>query len=239
MREQVEEFAAMGFNGHIPKPISFDELREKLRENLPEGTLLRDPKPAGPGAADFAVPGIAVDEGLARFGGKLDRYKSALLRFAKDDAPPPPLAADKEFHLYIHTQKGLTGNLGMNELSALSKAVERGVLDGAPDEEAYRVFRAELAALKARILSCADGGEPAEGVSRKTGGKERLKQELEALRDALWKGNATDAESLLASISGTVWEGVPPLDLGPLRAALDEYDFDEAVGCVKELMAAN
>jgi CheY-like chemotaxis protein len=153
MAEQVSEFGELGVDGYIPKPIELEKLQEELARRLPaeKHVAAADFPVEEKGGAGFSIEGVAVDEGLARFGGDEKRYKEALLNFAREGVKFPAPEPGADFERYIHTVSGVAGNLGFTLLAKLAGDVRDGV-DGAYDE-----FKAQKELIRERVqkvLSC-------------------------------------------------------------------------------------
>ena len=87
----------------------------------------------------FSLHNVCVDEALARFGGDLSRYKHWLTEFITHG--PAATAqirqaitngSNETATSLVHALKGRTGMLGMNELHAISKSLEKALHDADP-----------------------------------------------------------------------------------------------------------
>lgn len=92
-------------------------------------------------AASIVIEGIDTKQGIARFGGKADRYMKMLRTFAKTLPMQVPsfedcIDEDKKTAAAeaVHTVKGVAGNLGMTELYDTVVSFEASMRAGAPDQ---------------------------------------------------------------------------------------------------------
>jgi len=103
---------------------------------------------------------IKTEEGIARFGGKRDRYFTFLKKFAGGLADSMPAFADamsdeqKDATAHtVHDMKGMAGNLGATSLYSAAVEFEKTYRAGAPDESLYAELDECLKATKAKILN--------------------------------------------------------------------------------------
>ncbi|MDL2237581.1 Hpt domain-containing protein [Christensenellaceae bacterium OttesenSCG-928-K19] len=88
--------------------------------------------------------GIDVAQGIGRVMGNEDLYVKLLGKFLQDKNYPDMVACIQNDNLQeagvkAHALKGVSGNLGMNELQALSLAVERELKEGRQPEGLERL----------------------------------------------------------------------------------------------------
>ncbi len=130
MKEEIDLCYQTGMNGHLGKPIDIDKLYEILNHHLQKyakaqtPAVEETPKEEAPkqeaAVEDEIILGIDHLTGISRFNGKRELYYRSLFKFVRElpeqDAPfsyyQSPDTAD-EARRYIHTIKGVAGNLGM------------------------------------------------------------------------------------------------------------------------------
>ncbi len=226
--DQVNSYLELGMNGYITKPIEFNELYSKMLKYIPKEKQI-DPvdELMISYEAEFEIDGVNTSEGVARFAGKADRYKKALLRFAKEYVTPVIPPTPDELKLYVHTIKGVSANLGIKALSELAASIEKEGLVS----DSLTSFKVSLVAVCEGIIAVLDSDETAARTFIKTesGTKEDFQKTLEKLRTALEESNPTESETLLSKLWKTEWDNVKELDLKPLLTALDNYDFSLAL----------
>ncbi|MBU1364781.1 MAG: hydrogenase maturation protease [Gammaproteobacteria bacterium] len=136
-----------GMNAHITKPVDLDKLLRLISELLQPGTNVDIPvtpnaAPALEPAWMMNLPGIDVEKGLKLMGNKVNFYRTMLIKFRDSygthfetnlrTALANNQAADAL--RFAHTLKGMSRNLGMDDLGNLSATVEAELRE-APDSE--------------------------------------------------------------------------------------------------------
>ncbi|MBF0261617.1 MAG: response regulator, partial [Magnetococcales bacterium] len=156
-----------GLNEHLTKPIDKQALHAALlrwirpREGIGPGFIPMDAPPVTPSDTPTAIPGIDLEAALERLNGKWPLLRRLLIDFAAQHAEASQqldrLLADPSCHVeafrYIHTLKGMAGNLGADNLHAVARRVEVAIRDHDHDRlpNALVDFRRELAALLVTI----------------------------------------------------------------------------------------
>ena len=150
-----------GMDGYVAKPIVFDELWTEIGKLRPDAIL---EKRAGLPEANTLLPlaenplgdlaGIAVAEGLQRWGGSVKAYKKALLGFVQDHAqdsqPLQKAYLDGDISrakALTHTLKGVAGNLALFGISQTTMQLETALQENQQEKVA-----ALLETLQASIL---------------------------------------------------------------------------------------
>jgi CheY-like chemotaxis protein len=139
MEEERRRCIASGMNGHVGKPFKPDDLIRLIGEWLPAEKVRRGQAVAAVPAAeaavadatDLAFPGIDVAEGLARFNGKLEKYRHWLQNFAETQgnaaveiAAQLAVGERVEAARRVHLLKGQSGTLGIIALHAATIELE-------------------------------------------------------------------------------------------------------------------
>ncbi|HEX6707797.1 MAG TPA: response regulator [Albitalea sp.] len=147
MPEDLSRCRAAGMNDHVGKPI----LPERLWDVLQRWVLQPPPDPV---AALATIPGLDLDDTLARLSGRHALLLSVLRMFAGEhvgDAQAMETAWRRGEHdtlgRLLHSLKGSAGNIGATSVADAAAAVETALAEGA---SAARV-EALLAALTERL----------------------------------------------------------------------------------------
>jgi len=263
MADERERCQVLGMNGHVSKPIDPEVLYATLAGFNAPGAVARPGPTTSPGmraapaagAGDPELPEIAgldVRAGLRHAGGKTSFYSKLLRRFADDFAGfagtvEPMLAAGnwEDATRQAHTLKGLAGSLGANEVRPWAAALENAarahdVAEArsklaktgeclAPLLSALRVHfaledSADLRSRGMRATNAAPAGaiaaaEPSDWLAR--------------FRDLLREGDV-EAKELWASRQKEITAGLPIHVVQRISLALDNFDFDAALGLLAD-----
>ena len=246
-KEKCEE---SGMNDHIAKPIDVAQLflnlaqwiKPKQADVQPESFKKESPVEGLP-----AIPGLDIDNALARMGGSVKMLRKMLSRFheTQADAMARIKAAldnhDVETAMReAHTLKGLAGNIGANEM-ALQAGLVEDMLKGGETEglvDALQAMELELTGQLAHISAALPASKTAKVVSPDA-------TSIEVDKDAL----AIELRQLAAlladldSSAGAMLEKLSPqldaLGQGPsarkLIKLVAEYEFDDALECMQEI----
>ncbi len=241
--EYREATRAAGFDAHLLKPIDRHELVETLLQyrqlhavmSMPATIIIGNTVSA---PAVGTVPAFDRAAALLRLGGNTPLLENLLLRFAADHTDAAQVILNSletgdraRATREAHTLKGVAANLGANLLAGTASAVEAALRQGEALDAALlgqlRIHHQEtLRAMQPRpqATSVAPPAEPPAAAALLVA---RL-QALLAQHDA----DAKDAfEALTHSLSG-----VHPTALLRLRAAVENYEFDEALVALRDVL---
>jgi HPt (histidine-containing phosphotransfer) domain-containing protein len=156
--EERQRCLAAGMNDHIAKPIDPATLFE---------TVERYCKPPVPKASDDldAVSGLDARAGLSRVGGNQKLYLKLLRQFVEQQSAVIAQIADAHAggdnplaERLAHTLKGVAGNIGATQVQFAAGALEKGIREGATEEDldaarhrVAAVLDPLVAALRARL----------------------------------------------------------------------------------------
>lgn len=136
LEEERRRAAAAGANGHLGKPFQSEQLYDMLARFAPaEKVKWFSPRLEVPAAAtpDVQVSEVVLDwdDGLERFGGRADKYRGWLRRFADErrgqaDEAQTLLAEGKaeQAAQQLHALKGGAGMLGLRQVFAAARELE-------------------------------------------------------------------------------------------------------------------
>ena len=145
-----ERALAAGMNDHVAKPIDVAELYEVLGRwvQVPEGQKISQPRAVDAAQTVTqqatslpALPGVDLQSGLNRVGGKVTLYRKILQKFADSQATAPArirnalAIGDRDTaKREAHNLKGVAGNIGADEIQAAAKRLERAIVEEADTE---------------------------------------------------------------------------------------------------------
>jgi len=134
-----------GMNDRVNKPIEIDEIIEVLSRYIkPQKTNIERKKPIGKKEIETSIQieGIHVKEGLARLMGNEKLYKDLLKSFRlKNTEVIETLKRNLENHDYqanmriVHTIKGISSNLGINDLANCASRLEKSYKNEINDQK--------------------------------------------------------------------------------------------------------
>ncbi|HTP34421.1 MAG TPA: Hpt domain-containing protein, partial [Candidatus Acidoferrales bacterium] len=189
------------------------------------------------------VAGIDVAGGLKRVAGNRKLYRSLLEQFVNKQADAAAQIAaalqggDRELAGRLaHTVKGVAGNLGIGQVQAAAEGVERAIRNGdaqvaPPLEKFNEVMSPMVQAIRRGLAETA----PAEAVAAT--GPFDAKAAAAAMQKirGLIEANDGGAVEALPALETALAETVEKAKLDALRDALDNFDFDAALGSLNEI----
>lgn len=127
MRGDEERCYAVGMNGYVPKPVDAQKLLYEIARFCHKIAPEKHPKTP----ETFALEGINSLQAITRLGGNVKLYRQLLKTFAKEQIHflqnYRNLVVENDLEgakRLCHTLKGISGTLGMEELSALAAQAE-------------------------------------------------------------------------------------------------------------------
>ena len=242
MAQDAEKSQQAGMNDHISKPVAPERLMAALARWLPaEVQREATPPKARPATGELAeLRSLDVAQGVRRIGGKVEAYRKQLYRFREHYAG----AADELQRLlaeqgsiaaeaYCHALKGVSGNLGANELYACANELDELLKQGnAPQPELFVRLRQALQ----QVLDDIDGLAPvaAPPVADMRLAPTEVLAKLAALAELL-ENDLGAAEQplaeLRAGLAGSEWAAA----IDDIAAKVDMFDLDRAQALVGQL----
>jgi PAS domain S-box-containing protein len=242
-----------GMNDHIAKPINVQQMFVTMAQWI---------TPANPVSAPGMAPAIALAEGqaniavaefaalldvdaragLASVGDSVPLYRKMLRKFRQEQGDFAQrfsalrAAGDKEAATRMaHTLRGTGGTIGARQVQAAATALEqacRNDTDAAQIEELLKLVTDKLASVLTGLatLSLEDVVAPALPAMDSTA----MQVELGKLKMLLIESNAASlalAEKLSLQARGTPLEA----PLHAIAAAVDEFDFEQALQAMEDL----
>jgi PAS domain S-box-containing protein len=245
-REKVE---AAGMDDYLTKPLDPEAFHLALLRWLPrEKRMVATAHLTGPTgteeglSADADLPGLDVAEGVQRVKGNETLYHKLLRNFVEDfgDLPeqlPQDLRTNRMVDAIhrVHSVKGVSGNLGGNELMAAAGSLEKALreMNDHPHfsvDEHLRVFidcHQEFLATVTAYLALNPELVP-EAPEGPRGTPEELQPLLENLRAALAAEEPRPCKEILRSLAQRRWPESVEAILAELRGLSDRYRLAEA-----------
>jgi two-component system, sensor histidine kinase and response regulator len=245
MPEERQRCLDLGMNDHISKPIDPDALFSTLarwtRRTPRASASGAPPTPAsasGRVVEDPTLPSIAgidVESGLRRVAGNRKLYFELLRKFSSGQSQTPEeirrtlTAGDRaQAERFVHTLKGVAGNIGARSVQALAARLEPAIMDSAAPADINSMLEVLIKELEA-VRIAIDNALPqtqAAGTSAPVD-KATLKPMLLRLVGYL-RDNDGDAVDYYESMRTILQNAIKPEDANRLARAIQAFEFDDA-----------
>jgi CheY-like chemotaxis protein len=248
-----EKSIEAGMNDHLTKPIDPDQLisalvkwvkttervtSEGLSDSSSESKKVQDILPA-------QLPGISIASGLGRLAGNRRLYTKLLCKFkdgqknAVDQIKAALQAGDMETASRIaHTVKGVSGNLGGDNLYQAAAELEKAIKDGKNLDlfmvefdsqltvvvEGIRVIEERLTAQK----------EPEDSGAEAVVNREAVKTLLQEIAQLL-ESDLTEAINRLEALNRHLANSSVKVEFKRLEKQIENFDTDTALKTVKTI----
>ncbi|MDR2547574.1 MAG: hypothetical protein LBC96_08775 [Lachnospiraceae bacterium] len=182
--------------------------------------------------------GVDVDEATVRFAGKYELYRKSLKKFVAGFVESEMTSIEEaqemdieEFRRYLHSMKGVTGNLSITKAYQLFAETEQSAKTGIVDYDKYAQLLDYWPATAKSIfeLLTQDEDEQAAMVNLPRGEEAECRQLLAELRGKLLLGKALECERIIKSLSEKEWDNIDKALLKRICQTVDNYEFDMAV----------
>ena len=232
-------------NDHITKPVAPDRLAATLAKWLSAkgGRPARD-KPALPLVSDPVTPrypaellsmkSVDAAQGIRRIGGKPDAYRKQLLRFRENYANAidelERLVTQKGAQAgeeYCHALKGVSGNLGANELFTAMTGMDGLLKQGKMPEKAQFEHLRELLQDMLAEIDGLKGAKPSATGTAKLLSRDELLAKLAAL-GMLLENDLGAADALLTELRSGSMDAEVAGTIREIAASIDVFAIEEA-----------
>jgi len=250
-----EKSLAAGMNDHVTKPIDPDELFSALARWIKPGERevrkeeSRRVRPEeGEGRLPSELPGIVLSSGLSRVGGNEKLYARLLCKFreGQENAVQEIRAAlqsgDRETAGRLaHTVKGVSGNLGAENLYRAAAELEKAIKEGKENVDPPLVeFSSRLKTVMEGIKVLEEGladqkePEPSTDVSVDKEAVQALLQDVARLLES----DLTEAMKRLEALRKHVAHSSAREEFKQLEKQVESFDTDGALKSVEAIARA-
>lgn len=257
MAGDKEKSIDAGMNDHVVKPINPDELFSVLvkwikpgEREVPKAFEAKVKEKSEDEILPAKLPGISIKSGLKKVGGNKKLYGKLLRQFLENnkDTTNEIKSALKEGDAetaarLAHTVKGVSGNLGAEELFPVAGELEKAIKQGQMDEidsllenfESHlNVVLGGIEILKEQEAARKKEKAPAEEIPVDIGLVTPLLTEMAELLES----DLGEAMSRLESLKPHLENSSVGEEFRRLEKSLESFDTDDSVGSLQKIAEA-
>ena len=255
MTQDKEHAKKVGMNDHVAKPINIKELFTTLvkwiepkERQVPDNVQVKQDKTTDESTESIEIPdlpGIDVENGLARISGKKKLYMKMLKKFYADftDTTQQIKKAlqdnDSETaERIVHTVKGLSGSIGATTLHITAGDLESAIRQDNQNEyqELIKNYDHELNnVLTILAPHMKDAEDESQYSEQKQGALTDLANFLEELEPHIKKRKPVHCKPIIKKIRSFSWPESFDEELKELDRLVNKYKFKDAINLFKSV----
>ena len=261
MQTEIDKCLQCGMNSHVGKPIEMETVYRELVSYLPPQTrkspvkIQNQAKKEAPAPVKAAPPpaekdafqwpdkieGIDIAQGVARFGGKTQKYFDSLIRFMSDlpdqfesfDDFIQPERHD-EACKYIHMLKGVFGNMSITIMFEKTVALELLLKEGRLERETYDNWAQACYDIRKMVMDSMPEEKKEEALP--PGSEDELIDLLGTLKTALENYASSDSECIIAKLKAKSWPMLDRAFFVTLYNLAEEFEYSDAAELAEQMM---
>ena len=250
MAEDIQESLNVGMDAHISKPIDIGMLKNTLEKYVNAKRASDDKEPATEETTEKpdrdALPSldcVNTEEGLVRLGNDVKLYARLLISLRDMLERPQPefetamsgetINATAKF---IHTLKGISGNLSVTELYRITNEIESDLRAHKPQRRKYERYREICGQVFAELDKKL--ARKAHKAERKKAVQEGTEEELQALLDSivapLEDGDAFAVDAILESLKSKKFKKVTKKAMDEISRLAMLFDYESILARIRD-----
>ena len=251
IRGAREMFLEKGFQDYLSKPMNINLLETLLIKYLPDEFIhfVDKEDPNLKVGKNITIAGVDTQAGIKNYNNSVSRYVQ-VLKYIYDDGGAQiermeNMIANEEYEQYTfetHALKGLALGVGATSLAEKAKELEFAVREGNYEKvkneapELTDEYRRILANIKFVLVD--NGIEIGKDIEVTRGeiSSEDERNELSSLRDSLEMLDMTDSDKKISELLKTQSSPEKREKYKKIRAAVRDFDYDEAIIIVDEIL---
>ena len=251
IRGAREMFLEKGFQDYLSKPMNINLLETLLIKYLPDEFIhfVDKEDPSLKVSKNITIAGVDTQAGIKNYNNSVSRYVQ-VLKYIYDDGGAQiermeNMIANEEYEQYTfetHALKGLALGVGATSLAEKAKELEFAVREGnyekvkneAPDlTDEYRRILANI-----KFVLVDNGIEIGKDIEVTRGqiSVDEERNELASLRESLEMLDMTESDKKISELLKTQSTDEKREKYKKIRAAVREFDYDEAIIIVDEIL---